>query len=214
MIVSSPQSLRTRSGSARCSQRASSRTRPGASSASSSRVRPSQPTARPLPALRGMRGSRVRAQRQGGQGRHGKLHRKGVLQEVEMEQAPVLGLHRIPGAGPEAAGVEIGGGDVQVAVVAGHLTGERPQPLPHPGQQAVGLDLQGHHRDFPAGPQVPAPGADRPGAASPSVPRSGPGTEAAPEARPDRDSRENHPPAAAAGPLSVINHNTMRSWRG
>ena len=99
-----------------------------------------------------------------------------------MKQAPALGLHPIPGAGPKAAGVEIGGGKVQVAVVAGHLSRERPQPLPHPGQEAVTLDLQGHHRDLPAGPQILPPG--RVGPAQPALLSQGPGQGAKPRLGP------------------------------
>ena len=122
--------------------------------------------------------------RQGGQGRRRELHREGVLQGVEVEQAPVFGLNLVPGAGPEAAGVEIGGGDVQVAIVAGHLSRERPQPLPHPGQEAVSLDLQGHHRNFPAGPQIPAPGLISP--AQPALLSQGPGQGLEPRLGPPR----------------------------
>ena len=115
----------------------------------------------------------MRDQSQGSKGRRRKLHREGVLHGVEVEQAPVFGLELIPGAGPNAAGIKIGGGDVQIAIVGGHLSRERPQPGPHPGQEAVSLDLQGHHRDFPAGPQIPAPGQIGP--AQPAFLSQGPG---------------------------------------
>ena len=145
MIVSSPPSLNTRSGSSRVSKRASSRNSPGRSGAASSRVRPSQPRARPFPALQGDEGVPGEAQGQGGEeGRRGELQGKGLLQGVEPpEPPPSPGLQMIPGAGIKAAGVQVVAGHVQVAIIALHLRRQRPQPVPEPKEQAVSPGLQG-----------------------------------------------------------------------
>ena len=170
------------------------------SGASNSRVSPSQPRARPLPAPRGMRGSRVRPRvrvvRGGGENSRAKASSRGSSRS----RRPSWASRSIPGAGEEAADVEVVGGHVQVAVIALHPRGQRSQPISQPVKQAVGPDLQGQHRHLLPGPQVPAPGRISTAHPAPALQGASQWRGAAPAAPRDRRSKENHPPGVSAGP--------------
>ena len=167
MISSSPQSLSTRSGSARLQPVGQVAQQPGDIRGLHLQGLAVPAQGQAVARAQGDEGVPGEAQGQGGEGRRGELQGKGLLQGLEPQQAPALGLQPIPGAGKEAAGIKVVGGHVQVAVVALHPRGQRPQPIPQPVEQAVGPDLQGQHRHLLPGPQVPAPGRIGSGAPSP-----------------------------------------------